>query len=56
MIPNNPTVVVATSNYMLDIPMLDSIHSAYELDRILNIEAEMERESHIYQGAIIREN
>jgi hypothetical protein len=56
MIPNNPTVVIATSNYMLDIPMLDSIHSAYELDRILNIEAEMERESHIYQGAIIREN
>ena len=27
-----------------------------KVDRILNIEAEMERESHIYQGAIIREN
>jgi hypothetical protein len=49
-LPPNPRVVLATNTYMSD-PQLDSIHSVYELDRQLNIEAAEEREMQGFQYA-----
>lgn len=42
--PPNPLIVHSTQSYMTDSPYLDSIYTQYELDRILNIEAEEQRE------------
>jgi hypothetical protein len=42
--PPNPVIVKSTREYMVDDPVLDSIVSMYELDRLLNIEAELEKD------------
>lgn len=48
-LPPNPTVIIATKTYMAEQPLLDSFKTMYELDRVLNIEAEQEREDKAYQ-------
>lgn len=49
LMPPNPSTVIATHVYMTEMPQLDSLKTIYELDRILNIEAEQEREDKAYQ-------
>ena len=49
--PPNPTVVIGTATWMAGV-YLDSMKSMYELDRLLNIEAEQEREDKAYQELV----
>ena len=53
-LPNNPSTIIATTTFMTDFPYLDSMKSMYELDRILNIEAEQDREDKAYQELILQ--
>jgi hypothetical protein len=41
--PPNPMVVRSTIDYMVDIPMLDSMNGLHDLDRVLTLEAENDR-------------
>lgn len=50
--PPVAVTVIATNLFMLDFPQLDSIHTIYELDRQLNIEAREEKEMKEYQDFI----
>ena len=50
-LPPNPNVVQSTTTFMTEDPQLDSLETIYELDRILNIEAEEEREAQTFQVA-----
>jgi len=51
-LPPNPSVILATSVFMTEMPYLDSLKSIYELDRMLNIEAEQDREDKAYQEMV----
>ena len=53
MLPPSPITIQATWEPMTEMPYLDSIHTQYELDRQLTIEAQMARESKAYHEAII---
>lgn len=52
--PPRVVTVIATSSFMLDEPQLDSLHTIYELDRQLNIEARETKETELFQD--IRRN
>jgi len=54
VLPNNPSTILATSTFMTEMPYLDSMKSMYELDRILNIEAEQDREDKAYQELMLQ--
>lgn len=51
MLPPNPSVIIGTVTWMAGV-YLDSMKTMYELDRILNIEAEQNREDKAYQEMI----
>ena len=53
-LPPNPSVILATTSYMAGVPYLDSLKTMYELDRILNIEAEQAREDKAYQELVLK--
>lgn len=48
-LPPRVSTVIATSSFMLDEPQLDSLHTIYELDRQLNIEAREAKETELFQ-------
>lgn len=53
ILPNDPVTILATTQVMSEHPLLDSIDTADERDRLLTMEAEDLAEAKAYQKAII---
>jgi hypothetical protein len=53
-LPNTPRVIHATTRYMSEEPILDSIITMYDLDETLSREAADDRELKAYQQQIVR--